>query len=171
MTPQSVRRPLHVGVVALALMATAVGQPWRLLAQAPAPAQGVKFAQISEADMKEYLTYLASDELEGRATFTVGDDTVDGPAGTIVFVRDPAVQRGAVAVEPGTCVLTVGAKAGEAYSPRPWELNAEGFPLFDAGERRGMSRLDRTRARARPAPGARGDGRDRGRCSWARTSR
>jgi tetratricopeptide (TPR) repeat protein len=72
--------------------------------------------------------------LEGRATFTVGDDTVDGPAGTIVFVRDPAVQRGAVAVEPGTCVLTVGAKAGEAYSPRPWELNAEGFPLFDAGE-------------------------------------
>ncbi|HET9368823.1 MAG TPA: M28 family peptidase, partial [Vicinamibacterales bacterium] len=72
MTPQSVRRPLHVGVVALALMATAVGQPWRLLAQAPAPAQGVKFAQISEADMKEYLTYLASDELQGRQVFTEG---------------------------------------------------------------------------------------------------
>jgi tetratricopeptide (TPR) repeat protein len=72
--------------------------------------------------------------LEGRATFTVGDDTIDAPSGTIVFVRDPGMQRGAVAEEPGTCVLTVGAKPGEAYSPRPWELNAEGFPLFAEGE-------------------------------------
>jgi quercetin dioxygenase-like cupin family protein len=70
----------------------------------------------------------------GSATFTVGDETVDGPAGTIIFVRDPAVRRGAVAQEAGTVVLTVGAKAGAVYAPGAWEVNAEIFPLFEAGE-------------------------------------
>jgi glutamate dehydrogenase/leucine dehydrogenase len=32
----------------------------------------VKFAQISEADMKEWLTYLSSDELQGRQIYTEG---------------------------------------------------------------------------------------------------
>jgi tetratricopeptide (TPR) repeat protein len=72
--------------------------------------------------------------LEGRATFTIGDDEVDAPAGTIVFVRDPAVRRDAVATADGTRILTVGAKPGEAYSSQPWELNAEAFPLFELGE-------------------------------------
>jgi hypothetical protein len=42
------------------------------LAQAPHPAAGVKYAQISPADMKEWLSYLASDELQGRQMFTEG---------------------------------------------------------------------------------------------------
>ena len=41
-------------------------------AQAPQPAAGVKYAQISPADMKEWLTYLASDELQGRQIYTEG---------------------------------------------------------------------------------------------------
>ena len=52
----------------------------------------------------------------GRATFSIGGEEVDGPAGTIVFVRDPTLRRGAVAREPATTVLTVGAKPGAASS-------------------------------------------------------
>src|SRR5687767_7255991 len=41
-------------------------------AQAPVPATGVRYAQISESDMKQWLSYLASDELQGRQVFTEG---------------------------------------------------------------------------------------------------
>ncbi len=59
--------------LALALILTAIGQPWNLIvAQAPQPATGVKFAQIGTGDMKEWLSYLASDELQGRQVFTEG---------------------------------------------------------------------------------------------------
>ena len=53
-------------------LTVAWGQPWRLLAQGPAPATGVRFSQVSESDMREWLTYLASDELQGRQVFTEG---------------------------------------------------------------------------------------------------
>jgi quercetin dioxygenase-like cupin family protein len=58
--------------------------------------------------------------LKGRATFEVGEEEVDAPAGTFVFVRPGAV-RGAVAAEPETTIMAVGAKAGEVFSPSPWE--------------------------------------------------
>jgi Peptidase family M28 len=63
---------LRVGVLALAVLAAGIAQPWRLLAQGPEPAKGVKFAQVSEGELREWLTYLASDELQGRAIFTEG---------------------------------------------------------------------------------------------------
>jgi hypothetical protein len=65
----------------------------------------------------------------GRASFELGDDTLDAPAGTIVFIRDPKVRRYAKAAEPHTTVLAVGAKPGEAYSPSAWEwyFEAERF--------------------------------------------
>jgi hypothetical protein len=47
-------------------------QPWRLAAQAPEPAKGVKYSQIGQADLREWLTYLSSDELVGRQVFTEG---------------------------------------------------------------------------------------------------
>src|SRR5215510_7090967 len=53
-------------------LSVAWGQPWRLLAQGPAPATGVRYSQVSENDMKEWLSYLASDELQGRQVFTEG---------------------------------------------------------------------------------------------------
>ena len=55
----------------IGLLAVVFWQPWRVLAQAPAPAK-VKYAQISAADLKEWLTYLASDELQGRQVYTEG---------------------------------------------------------------------------------------------------
>jgi len=70
----------------------------------------------------------------GHATFTVGGEEIDAPAGTIVFVRDPMTQRGAVAKEPETTVVSVGAKPGEAFVARTWETNRDVLPLFEKGE-------------------------------------
>jgi tetratricopeptide (TPR) repeat protein len=66
----------------------------------------------------------------GRATFTVNGDEIDAPAGTFVFVRDPAAKRTAVAKEAWTTILIAGGKPGEAFSPSPWERNAEGLVHF-----------------------------------------
>ena len=77
----------------------------------------------------------------GHATFTVAGDEVDAPTGTIVFVRDPAAKRGAIARDPDTTVLSVGAKAGEAFTPQPWETNRDVFALLDGGNPREAKRI------------------------------
>jgi tetratricopeptide (TPR) repeat protein len=59
--------------------------------------------------------------LTGRATFTLNDETLDAPAGTVVFIRDPLVKRHARAEEPGTQVLAVGGPRDAPYEPSPWE--------------------------------------------------
>jgi mannose-6-phosphate isomerase-like protein (cupin superfamily) len=59
--------------------------------------------------------------LSGRATFTLDGETLDAPAGTLVFIRDVDVRRHARAEEPGTSVLAVGGPRGEAYEPSAWE--------------------------------------------------
>lgn len=70
----------------------------------------------------------------GRATFTVNGDEIEAPAGTFVFVRDPAAKRKAVAEEPETTVVIAGGKAGEAFTPSPWERNARGLRYFATQE-------------------------------------
>jgi tetratricopeptide (TPR) repeat protein len=72
--------------------------------------------------------------VRGRATFTVGGDEIDAPAGTIVFVSDPSLRRKGVVAEPDTLVLSVGAVPGQAYEPLGWEANAAVIPLFGTGE-------------------------------------
>lgn len=59
--------------------------------------------------------------LSGRATFTLDEETLDAPVGTVVFVRDPDVKRHARAEEPGTAVLAIGGPRGSAYEPSAWE--------------------------------------------------
>lgn len=59
--------------------------------------------------------------LAGRATFTLDEETLDAPAGTVVFVRDPKVRRHARAEEAGTAVLAVGGPRDAVYEPSPWE--------------------------------------------------
>jgi tetratricopeptide (TPR) repeat protein len=71
--------------------------------------------------------------LRGRATFTIGGETLDAPAGTIVFVRDPALRRAAIAEEEGTLVLAVGGEPGRAYETSPWEHSFAAAPLLDEG--------------------------------------
>jgi tetratricopeptide (TPR) repeat protein len=72
----------------------------------------------SEANLRHEEVYVV---LTGHATFTLEDETLDAQAGTVVFIRDPDVRRGAVAVEAGTSVLAIGGKAGERYVASPWE--------------------------------------------------
>jgi hypothetical protein len=61
----------------------------------------------------------------GRARFTLDGEDVDAPAGTLVYAR-PEVRRTAVAEEPGTTVLAVGARPGQAFEPSAWEVRYTG---------------------------------------------
>jgi hypothetical protein len=66
---------------------------------------------------------LAHEELyfvhRGRATFTIDGEEFDAPAGTYVFVPDPASHRHALAAEAGTTVLSFGGPA--TFEPSAWE--------------------------------------------------
>jgi tetratricopeptide (TPR) repeat protein len=72
--------------------------------------------------------------VRGRAHFQLDDEEFDAPVGTCVFVRDRTVRRGAYAEEPGTTVLAMGGKPGEAFEVSPWESYFAAIPLFAAGD-------------------------------------
>jgi hypothetical protein len=55
----------------------------------------------------------------GHATFTIDGSEHDAPAGTYVFIPDPASRRHAVAREPGTTVLSFGGPP--TFEPSNWE--------------------------------------------------
>ena len=71
--------------------------------------------------------------VRGRATFTIDGETLDAPAGTLVFVHDPNVARVAIAEDEGTVVLAVGGEPGRAYKISPWEFNFAAMPLRREG--------------------------------------
>ena len=71
--------------------------------------------------------------VRGRVAFTVDGETVDAPAGTIVFIREPTLRRVAVAETEDALVLAVGNAAGRAYEPSPWETSFAAAPLVDQG--------------------------------------
>jgi mannose-6-phosphate isomerase-like protein (cupin superfamily) len=71
--------------------------------------------------------------VRGRARFELGEDTVDAPAGTLVFVS-PETTRTAFAEEAGTAVLAVGATRGKPYEPSGWEIWAPAHHLYEAGD-------------------------------------
>ena len=60
--------------------------------------------------------------VRGRATFEVGGEKVPAPAGTLVFLDDPAQRRGAVAEEDGTMAVAIGGRPGAAGAPSAWEF-------------------------------------------------
>ncbi|HVV59239.1 MAG TPA: hypothetical protein VHC45_12825 [Gaiellaceae bacterium] len=61
--------------------------------------------------------------LAGRAAFSLDGKEVDAPAGTLVAVAPPVLRK-AVAAEPGTTVLAIGAAPGEPFTPSAWETDA-----------------------------------------------
>ena len=71
--------------------------------------------------------------LNGAATFNVDGERVDAPAGSFVFVRDPAAKRSAVATEAGTTVLAMGGTPGQAYRVQPPEAQ-EAMQAYNAGD-------------------------------------
>jgi hypothetical protein len=64
----------------------------------------------------------------GRARFTIDGHEYDAPAGTYVFVPDPASYRHAVAVEPDTTVLSFGGPP--SFQPSAWEWAFQAGPLM-----------------------------------------
>jgi tetratricopeptide (TPR) repeat protein len=71
--------------------------------------------------------------LAGRASFRLGEEELDAPAGTAVFIRDPSVRRHATAAEPGTTVLAIGGKPG-SHEISTWEYSFAAYGYLAAGE-------------------------------------
>lgn len=80
-----------------------------------------------EADEHEELYFVHS----GRARFELGDETLDAPAGTFVFV-ERGLMRTAFAEEPGTTLVVMGGQPGEAYAVHGYDVWAPLVPLHRA---------------------------------------
>jgi tetratricopeptide (TPR) repeat protein len=91
--------------------------------------------------------------LRGRATFALGDEEVDAPAGTLVFLPDPDIRRGAIAVEAGTTVLALGARPGEAFEPSAWETFFTAYAYAELGDTERGHRLLRDAVEREPDRG------------------
>jgi tetratricopeptide (TPR) repeat protein len=59
--------------------------------------------------------------VRGRARFSVGDESFEAAAGTVLFLPQPEARRRAVALEDGTVVLAVGGWRDRPYHSLPWE--------------------------------------------------
>ncbi len=103
-------------------------------------------ADVGDRLMPEHEEDEGSEELyvvlQGRARFEIDGDTVDAPAGTLVFVP-PQTNRTAFAEEAGTTVLAVGSIVGKPYEAGGWEVWAEFHPAYEAGEYEAV--IDRAR--------------------------
>jgi tetratricopeptide (TPR) repeat protein len=71
--------------------------------------------------------------VSGRARFELDGESVDAPAGTLVFLREPEVKRHAVAEEPGTTVLAIGGKPG-LHETSAWEFFFAAYSHADRGD-------------------------------------
>ncbi len=95
-------------------------------------------AREGDAVIEDHVESPGQEELyvvvSGRVRFGVGEEEVDAPAGTAVFLPRADVRRRGVALEDGTTVLAVGGWPDQPYHPLPWE------PIFLAQE--AMSRGD-----------------------------
>jgi tetratricopeptide (TPR) repeat protein len=72
--------------------------------------------------------------LSGHAVFTVDGEEIEAPAGTVVHVPEIGVKRSAVAREPGTTILGIGARPGQPYRVTPGEAMTDFFPLHQDGK-------------------------------------
>jgi mannose-6-phosphate isomerase-like protein (cupin superfamily) len=82
-----------------------------------------------EKDGHEELYFVAS----GRATFTLGDEEIDAPTGTVIFAP-PGTRRGAIAAEPDTTVVVFGAKPGVPHEVSEWEDTFAAYAYLKLGD-------------------------------------
>lgn len=71
--------------------------------------------------------------LRGRVRFTVGDDEHELGPGQLVYVRDPSLRRGGIALTDDAAVLAVGGKPGAAHEVSAWEYTFAASPHLRAG--------------------------------------
>jgi hypothetical protein len=74
----------------------------------------------------------------GRARFVLDGKEIEAGPGTYVFVREPAVHRHAVALEPGTTVLSFGGPPTFRPSGWEWSFRAEGLMETDPARARAV---------------------------------
>ena len=91
----------HLGIHAFGINAYTPGE------------DGTLIGEHDESGSRQEELYIV---LDGKATFEVGGETVDAPAGTFLLVRPGSVRK---ATGEGT-VLAVGATPGEAYQGIDW---------------------------------------------------
>ena len=70
--------------------------------------------------------------VRGRARFTIDGNDHELSAGQLVFVRDPQLTRGAVALDEDTTVIALGGKPGEPYVVSAWEAMFAAVPYSRA---------------------------------------
>ena len=99
-------------------------------AYTPGPS-GQVVEEHTEGQLEHEEIYLV---LRGRLRFTIdGNDHELGP-GQLVFVRDPSLKRGAVALTGDAAVLAVGGKPGQAHEISAWEYVFAAMPHIEAGD-------------------------------------
>ena len=59
--------------------------------------------------------------VSGHATYRVDGEEIDAPAGTFLYVPDPATVRGVVAREAGTVMFVAGGEPGAVFVPSEWD--------------------------------------------------
>jgi quercetin dioxygenase-like cupin family protein len=74
--------------------------------------------------------------VRGTAHFTLGDETFDAPAGTLIHAT-AGTFRTATAAEDRTLVLAAGATPGEAFVAGDWEAIHIAFAQLEAGDAAG----------------------------------
>jgi mannose-6-phosphate isomerase-like protein (cupin superfamily) len=72
--------------------------------------------------------------LRGTARFELDGREHTVQAGSVVFISDREVRRGAMAEEDGTVVLVVGGTPGKAYEVSAWEEAGDAYPLWEDGK-------------------------------------
>jgi hypothetical protein len=104
-------------------------RPFGVNCWAPPAPGGLVIERHYERDGDEELYVV----VRGHAIFTVGEEIVDAPAGTLVHLP-PGTLREATADDENTVVLALGAKAGETWEPAPWEDFHIAFATRRAGD-------------------------------------
>lgn len=95
----------------------------------PGPS-GQVVEEHTEGQLEHEEIYLV---LRGRVRFTIdGGDHELGP-GQLVFVRDPSLKRGGVALTDDAAVLAIGGKPGQAHEISAWEYVFAAVPHIQAG--------------------------------------
>lgn len=102
---------LHFGISGFGVNAWKAREPGQLVIE--------RHTETEDSDTHHQELYFVA---RGHATFTVDGETIDAPAGTLVYVPDPASVREATAEEADTLLLIVGGTQGEAFTPSGWEL-------------------------------------------------
>jgi tetratricopeptide (TPR) repeat protein len=72
--------------------------------------------------------------VSGHATFTVGDEEIDAPTGTMVFLPSVEAVRSAVAIAPDTTAIVVGGPADRPLPVSPFEYWFAAEQPYAAGD-------------------------------------